>query len=280
MLRIVTDSVCDLATGWKEEYLIDMIPLNIIMDGKSYLQGVELSDDDFYHYINESGKIPSTSQPTPLQFTDFYQKVAHKGETVLSIHIGQNFSGTLASAKEAAHELEGKMTIIPYDSTSGTICVGMMCKEARILDRAGASLDTILARMDAIRNVMQLVITVDNLKFAQMSGRIKLLEASFASLLQIKPIIELKNGTIEVTQKVRSHAKAIDAMLDIMKNKVGDQRIHAGIVHVRDVPDAEILQKEVLKRFNCIDVVLTEVSTTLATHFGPGALGLAAYPDK
>jgi DegV family protein with EDD domain len=280
MLRIVTDMACDLALGGKEEYQIDLIPLNIIMDGKSYLQGIELSDEDFYRYITVSGKIPSTSQPTPIQFIEFYRRVTKKGDSVLSIHVTQKLSGTLASAKEAAQALMGEINVIPYDSTSGTICAGMMCKEARLLERAGASLDEILTRMDVIRNTMQLVITLDNLKFAQMSGRVKLLEASIASLLQIKPIIELKDGMIAVTGKVRSRAKAIEAMLNILKNKFGDRRIHAGIVHVRDVPDAENLRKEVLRRFNCIDVVLTEVSITLATHFGPGALGLAAYPEK
>ena len=279
MLRIVTDMACDLATGWKEQYQIDSIPLNIIMDGKSYLQGVDLSDEEFYQYIAATGKIPSTSQPTPVQFIDFYRKVAKKEDSVLSIHVTQKLSGTLNSAEQAAQELSGEIHVIPYDSTNGTICAGMMCKEARILDRAGASIDKILRCMDEIRRNMKLVITINDLKFAQLSGRVRLLEATMASLLQIKPIIELKDGMIEVTGNVRSRAKAIEAMLINLKEKMGDQRIHAGIVHVRDRVSANSLCKEVLNRFNCIDIALTEVSIALAAHFGPGALGLAAYPE-
>jgi DegV family protein with EDD domain len=280
MLRIITDTVCDLVPGWQEEYQVDLIPVNIVIDGKSYLQGVELTNDEFFHYIETTGRIPGTSQPSPNQFIEFYRKVASKADTVLSMHVTEKLSGTFRSAVAAAKELYGELNIIPYDTTNGTICAGMMCREARILDRAGASIAQILERMDTIRRCMQLVITVDNLKYAQMSGRIKFLQAALGSLLQIKPIIELRDGMIELTGRARSRAKSLEEMINVMKKKLGDQKIHAGIVHVRDPRSAEQLLEMVKNSFNCVETVVAEVSIALAAHFGPGGLGFAAYPAE
>lgn len=278
MLKIITDMVCDLAPGWQEEYQVDLIPMNIIVDGKSYLQGVELSNEEFFQHIETTGRIPGTSQPSPNQFIEFYRKVADKADTVLSMHVTEKLSGTFRSAVAAARELAGELNIIPYDTTNGTICAGMMCREARIMDRAGATLNQILERMDAIRRSMQLVITVDNLRYAQLSGRIRFLEAVLGSFLQIKPIIELRDGMIEVTGRVRSRARSLEEMIKVMKKKMGDRRIHAGIAHVRDPQTAAKLLDMVKSNFNCVDAVISEVSIALAVHFGPGGLGFAAYP--
>lgn len=280
MLKIAMDTAGDLAPGWEQEYQIDLIPINIIHEEKSYLQGIDLKYEDFYKLVDTSGTIPSTSQPTPYQFVEFYRRIAKKGDTVLSIHVTEKLSGTVASAKEAAKELKGEINVVPFDSASGTISMGMMVKEARLMERAGASLDDILHRLDFIRRNMHLTATLDTLKYARLSGRVKYLQATLASVLQVKPIMELRDGIIEITEKVRSRAKSIDRVLSIMEEKLHGKKIHAGVVHARDASSGQELLQKVVQRFDCAEASLSELSISLAAHFGPGAVVLAAYPVK
>lgn len=278
MLRIAMDTAGDLPEGWREDYQIDLIPINIIHEGKTYLQGIDLSYEDFYRLVETTDALPSTSQPTPYQFTEFYRKIARPRDTILSIHVTEKLSGTMASARAAAEELKNELHIVPFDSASGTISMGMMAREAREMDNNGKSLDEILKRLEFIREKMELIFTVDTLKFAQMSGRIKHLQAALASLLNVKPIIELKDGIIEMGEKVRSRSKSIDKLVEKMKNKFGDQRVNIGVVHARDKAAGMDLLKRVIEQFNCTQAVLGELSISLAAHFGPGTLGVVGYP--
>ena len=278
MLKIVMDTAGDLAPGWENDYQINLIPINIIHEGKSYLQGIDLKYEDFYKLVDSSGNIPTTSQPTPYQFVEFYRKIAKKGDTVLSIHVTEKLSGTMTSANQAAKELQGEMNIVPFDSASGSISMGMMCKEARLMDCAGSSLEEILKRMDFIRRNMQLTATLDTLKYARLSGRVKYLQAALASILQVKAIMELKDGIIEVTEKARSRAKSIELVLNIMEKKLSGKKINAGVVHARDPQSGQELLQKVLQRFDCAEASLSDLSISLAAHFGPKSLVFVAYP--
>jgi DegV family protein with EDD domain len=278
MIRIVMDTAGDLPEGWQESYDIDLIPINIIHNDKSYLQGIDLGYDDFYKLVEESDQLPSTSQPTPFQFKTFYEKIAKPGDTILSIHVTDKLSGTMASARQAAEELKGTYNIIPYDSASGTIGMGLMVKEARLMERAGKSLSAILDRLNFIRDNSELVFTLDTLKFAQMSGRVKSLQAALVSMLNVKPIIELNKGLIEMKEKVRSREKSIDKLIDKLKKKFEDRQIIAAVVHARDREAGTTLMQKVINNFNCEEVAFAELSISLAAHFGPGTLGVVAYP--
>ena len=278
MLKIVMDTAGDLPSGWQERYDIDLIPINIIHNGQNYLQGIDIHYDDFYRIMESSDILPSTSQPTPYQFVEFYRKIAKPEDTVLSIHVTEKLSGTMDSARKAVEELKGELNIIPFDSASGTICMGMMAREAREMDRAGKTIETILARLDVIRRQMELVFTVDTLKFASMSGRVKHLQFALASMLNVKPIIELKNGLLEMGEKVRSRNKSIDLLIEKMKKKFDDQRIIIGVLHAHDPQSGLELMEKVISQLNCAEAVFSEISISLAAHFGPGTLGLAAYP--
>ena len=278
MLRIVMDTAGDLSEGWQEEFQIDLIPINIIHEGKTYLQGINLRYEEFYRLVESSSTLPTTSQPTPYQFVEFYRKIAKPGDTILSIHVTEKLSGTMASANQAAEELKGEFHIIPFDSASGTISMGMMAKEAREMDRDGKSLDEIISRLEFIRMNTKLVFTLDTLKFASLSGRVKYLQASLASLLKVKPIIELKDGIIVMGEKVRSRAKSIDKLLEKMKQKFGQQRIKAAVIHARDREAGLEVLHRLISQNNCAEAVLSELTISLAAHFGPGTLGIVAYP--
>ena len=278
MLKIVMDTAGDLHEGWQEMYDIDLIPINIIHKGKTYLQGIDISYEDFYKMVEEEGAIPSTSQPTPFQFTEFYRKIANKSDQILSIHVTEKLSGTMDSASQAARELKNELNITPFDSASGSLVMGLMAREARILDRNGVPLQKIIDRLKNIRDQHRLIFTLDTLKFASMSGRVKHLQATLAALLKIKPIIELRKGILEMGEKVRSRTQSIDLVLNKMEKTFGNQRIIAGVVYARDKQSGIDLLQRVIERLNCEEAIISELTISLAAHFGPSTLGIGAYP--
>lgn len=278
MLRIVTDTAADLPVAWIRDYAIEMIPINIHFGEKMFLQGIDLTDHEFYRLANETGKIPKTSQPSPAQFVEFYRKVAHKGDTVLSIHVTGKLSGTFASAEMAAAELKDEMRIFPFDSGCGSAGIGYMCKEARLLDQKGASVEQILSRLEVIRQRMQVILTLNTMEYARMSGRVKALQAALASILNVKPIIALQDGVLDVTDKVRTRRKSLEVILDMVAQRVGDQPVNAAVVHALDEVAALELKERVGERLNCRELILTGLSVAIAANLGPGTLGIVAYP--
>ncbi len=148
MLRIMTDGATDMPPAWEKEYDIPMIPVNIIFGDKTYLQFVDLDNEGFYRLVDESGKIPKTSQPSPHQFVEFYKTIAQPGDEILSIHVTSKLSGTYASAVAAAEEVKDLFTVYPVDSRVGSAGVGLMCREARKMRRAGRSAQEIVQYLE------------------------------------------------------------------------------------------------------------------------------------
>lgn len=278
MLRIVTDTAADLPVSWIRDYAVELIPINIHFGEKMFLQGIDLTDHEFYQLANETGKIPKTSQPSPAQFIDFYRRVARKGDTVLSIHVTGKLSGTMASAEMAAAELKDELHVIPFDSGCGSAGMGFMCQEARQMEQKGASPDQIVARLEKVRERMQVILTLNTLEYARMSGRVKALQAALASLLNVKPIIALKDGVLDMSDRVRTRRKALEAILDMVAERVGDQPVNAAVVHALDEAAALELQEQVRNRLNCQQLILTGLSVAIAANLGPGTVGIIAYP--
>lgn len=280
MFHIVTDSACDMPPEWIKEFGIEVIPVNIHFGERTYLQGVDLSNEDFYRIVEESGTIPKTSQPTPFQFAQFYQRIAEAGHTILSIHVTSKLSGTFESAVAAARELAGKFNIIPFDSLCGSAAVGMMCREARLMERARASLQQILARLEEIRRTVRIALTLNTLDYARMSGRVNTIQAALASLLNVKPIITLREGMLEMTERVRTRNRALERLVEILHQHFGQQRLNMAIVHARDAEAANVLKEKVETLFNLAHLIVTDLSIGVAANLGPGTVGLVAYPSN
>ncbi len=279
MLRIVTDGAADMPPGWEKDFDIQVVPMNIQFGEKTYLQGVDLSNDDFYRMVKESGKIPKTSQPTPYQFEQKYCEVAQKNDTVLSLHVTSRLSGTFESAVKAARNLAGKLNVIPFDSGCGSAALGMMCREVRLMERSGATLQRILERLGQIRQNVQIVLTLEKLDYARMSGRVGALQAAIASALNVKPIISLRDGILEMTERVRTRSKAITRVVEVLINRFGQQPVNAAAVHAGDPESARTLEEQVRKIFNLRDLILTDLSIAVAANLGPGTVGLVVYPS-
>ncbi len=278
MLRIVTDGAADILPGWEKEYGIDTIPVNILFGDKSYLQGVELDNEGFYKLVDESKRIPKTSQPSPHQFVEFYRKIAQKGDTILSIHITAKLSGTYASAIAAAEELKGEFNIIPIDSACGSLGIGLMCREARKMERAGKSIDEIVKSVEDIRSKVRVILTLDTLEYAKMSGRVGTLQAALASVLNVKRIAVLRDGVLNMAERVRTRKAALERVIEMAKEEYGDKPVYLAVVHARDLQSGQALLEDAKKHFNHKETMINDLSISIAANLGPGTVGLILYP--
>ena len=278
MFRIVTDGATDFPVGWEDEFDVQIVPINIHFGEETYLQYIEMGLESFYNKVATSSVFPKTSQPSPHQFSEFYRTVAKEGDTILSIHVTSKLSGTYASAVSAAEELKGKYNIIPFDSAGGSLGIAFMCRAARQMERSGKSVEEIVAYLESVREKIQIILTLDNLEYARRSGRVGTLSAALASLLNVKPIAVLKDGVLNMEEKVRTRKAAVKRVVEMGKGVYGDRPVHLGIVHARDPESAMKLSDEAKKLFNYKDVVQSDLSISLAINLGPGTVGLVLYP--
>lgn len=280
MLRIITDGAADFPAGWEEAFDVQIIPINIHFGEETYLQYVEMDLDGFYKKIDSGSVFPKTSQPSPHQFSEFYKTIAKEGDTVLSIHVTSKLSGTYASAVAAAEELKGKYNIIPFDSAGGSLGIAFMCRAARMMERAGKSVEEIVKHLEAMREKIHIILTLDNLEYARRSGRVGTLSAALASVLNVKPIAILKDGVLNMEEKVRTRRASLKRVLEIGLETYGDQPVHLGVLHARDPKSAAGLLDDAKKHFNYKDAEQSDLSVSLAINLGPGTVGLVLYPAE
>ncbi|MFL7812833.1 MAG: DegV family protein [Anaerolineales bacterium] len=279
MLRIVMDSGGDLPVEWLDKYQIEVVPINVHMGDDVFLEGVNLNIEQFYSWVKRTGLVPKTSQPTPQQYIELYRRIYQPGDVILSIHLTSKLSGTYDSAVIAARELEEEgIRVIPFDTLSGTGIQGYMCREAREMDHGGASLEQILERLGTIREGTEVIFTVDSLEFAQKSGRVQLLELIVASMLKIKPIITLKEGTLAVANKVRTRKASLEFIVKEIVDRMGGKLINAAIIHANDLATAMDLSTRLEGLLNIKEIFIEQLSIGIATNLGPGTVGIVAYP--
>jgi DegV family protein with EDD domain len=278
MLRIVTDGSADIPLEWQKEFDIQVVPANILFGDKTYIQGVDLDNEGFYRLVDETHKIPKTAQPTPHQFAEFYKKLIKPGDTILSIHVTSKLSGTFNSARMVAEEMADRIKITVFDSLSGSAGIALLCREARLLERAGKSTEEIVKRLEYLRSRTGIVLTLDTLEYARLSGRVGALQAVLASVLNVKPIAIVIDGEVHITEKVRTRRASMERVLEIVKEKVGDQAVNMAIMHARDPQAGAILMERAREIFKIQSIILTDLSISVAANLGPGTVGIAFCP--
>jgi DegV family protein with EDD domain len=280
LLKIVTDGAVDMPRDWEEKYNIHILPLWVRFGERVYTQGIDIGPENFYLLVRENRVIPKTSLPSPQQVVDFYRKVAKKGDNILSVHIASKLSGTFSVIQIAARELANEMNVVPFDSGAGSAAMGWMCREARLMERSGAALEQIIRRLERIREQLTLIFTVDNLEFAQLSGRVNALQSTISSVLRIKPIITLRDGLLFAGEKVRTRQKALERILESVRERVGQQKVLMAVVHAADPETAKVLVEKAKVLFNIKELIVTELSIPVAAHLGPGTVGIVAIPTE
>lgn len=278
MIRIVTDSTCDLPSDWLTTYGLHVVPINIHFEQEAYLEGQTIDPATFYRKVAEGDIFPKTSQPSVGQFTTAYRQVAQPGDQILSIHVTGKLSGTVRSAEMAREELKGELEVNVFNSLCGSAAMGYMCVESARMAREGKSIADILRRLEEIRPRVRIFLTLDNLEYARRSGRVGALGAALASLLNVKPIVALEDGLLEAKERVRTRKKAVDRMVEMMAQATGTSApVNMAVIHAQIPGEAQQLAEEARKVFNPKEFFITELATSLAVHFGPGTLGLVGY---
>ena len=209
-----------------------------------FTQGVNIDLNNFYNLVKEKNIIPKSSLPSPAQVVEFYRKIATRTDKIISIHVSSKMSGTFDVIQMAAKELKGELDILPFDSGAGSAAMGFMCREVRELDMGGKSIKEIIDRLEEMRKNLTVIFTIDNLEFARMNGRVNALTSLMSALIKIKPIIVLKDGLLQISDKVRTRQKSLDRILETVKERVGREKVDLAIVHANDLPTSQDLLGE------------------------------------
>ncbi len=279
MLRIVTDGAADMPLEWKREYQIDVIPLMVRFGEETYLVDESMPPERFYQLVRLKNMVPKSSLPSPSQIAEFYRKIARKGDTILSIHLASKMSGTFHAVQMAAREVMQEFSIHTIDSGAGSAALGFMCRQARMMDRAGESISSIISALENKTRQLAVAFTLDNLEFAHLSGRISALQNILSSVLKIKPIIILKDGLLQIGDKVRTRQRALDKVVEIIRQKIGTRSVQIAVVHAADPNTAAYLIDKIKTLTNIKDLVVTDLAIPVAANLGPGTVGIVAYPD-
>ena len=282
-MRIVMDDAGDIPPELAEKYNIVTVPVNITFGTEEYLSNVDLGIAGFYEKVKEVGEhnFPKSSQPTPFQFTQVYESILAEGEDeIMTITVGEKLSGTYASAKAAAGQLQGKGTFHLFDSAGGSAAQGYMVLEAARMAERGATAEEILARLEFMRREQVVVFLIDSLEYAVKGGRVGSLQSSVASLLRIKPIMELNDGLIVEAGRVRTYSKALDYIVDKVAEKMGGKPAKVALIHAHDPEGVTQLRDRAAQRLNISEEFESEMAVSVAINLGPGALGIAAVPEE
>ena len=280
MLRILVDGSADMPEDWAETYQLHILPMPIQIGNKTYYQGEDLTQDLFYELTEAADSHPQSAAPSPARIQAYIEKVSEKGDTVLSLTVSGKMSSTITMVQHAAHALKEKISVIPFDSQAGSAALGFLAREARLREQAGQTIDEILAALSELRDKVMIVLTVDNLEYAHRSGRVSLLKKALTSLLDIKPIITLQEGLLNVASVARTRKKSMERLVSLVKERFEGIKVKVAVVHSKDRESAEILKTMVANALSCSEIILMELSLTVAANLGPKTIGLVAIPDK
>jgi DegV family protein with EDD domain len=282
MIKIIVDGSADMPVGWAEKFQFDILPMPIQIGGATYYQGEDITPTMFYEILSKQSEQshPQTAAPSPSRIAAFIERVTELGDTVLSINVSGKMSSTVTMVEHAAQQLRDKVRVITFDSGAGSAVLALMAREARLKEAAGASLEEILDVLKRIRDQVLVVLTLDNLEFAKRSGRVSALKAAVTSLLKIKPIISLQQGSLEMSGVVRTRNKALEQLVSRVKTRFGSQPIRVAVVHSQDPETAEQLKVMLGKKVTAVETVFTELSISVAANLGPGTVGIVAIPEK
>ena len=278
MIKVIADSTCNLSQETLDEYDVRIAPIPIQFGDETFEEGVDIDRDLFYKKIEETGIMPTSSQPTPAWFGRYYKELHQQGHSILVITVTGKHSGTYNSAT-MAKSLAPEADVHVFDSKSISLGTGWMVLEAVRAIKAGVTKSDIVSRIEGIRERARLFITPATLKYLQMSGRVGTLQAALASLLSVKPIIHLKDGLLEVGENVRTRGKAIDQLIVRLEEAVGRTApINLAVIHARAREEGLSLLERAKDVFNVQETLFGDLVASLAVHGGPGIIALFGYP--
>lgn len=276
---MVTDSSSDLPEIIRKELGISVVPLSIQFGDDIYRDGVDMSAKDFYTRLKGGNILPSTCQPSPADFEQLYRKIAEPGDSIVSIHLSSQMSGTYQSAV-LARSLLPEYDITCIDTKSASIGVGLVAIAVAEKAQQGASKEECIQLAERIIEELDIFFVVDTLEYLQKNGRIGKAQAMVGGLLNIKPILTIRDGFVAPFEKVRGRAKAFkrikEGLSEYCLKHNGPLRM--GVSHADCLLDAEDLAAQFKAEFSIQDLIISDIGPTIGVHVGPGTIAVLFYP--
>jgi len=283
-VKIVTDSSAHLPLSERQKHDITVVPLKAIFGTTEYRDEIDLTNEQFYKMLPIAESHPTTSQPSAGEFMEVYKPFLDAGREIVSIHLPSKLSGTYASACAAKTELETQLKhALPLsivDTPWLSMALGLLVIAAAQAAETGMSREEVVATINALIPKLNLIFVLDTLEYLKRGGRIGGARAMLGTLLNVKPMLEIKHGLVEPLEQPRSRAKALKRLMEIMEQRTaGHKTVHASVLHAESLVDATQIEKEICKRFDCKEFYMTEIGPVIGVHTGPNALGIAFYAD-
>lgn len=273
-IRIVIDSTSDVTNEIIEKYNLKMVPLTVNFENESFLDKIELSSAEFFEKLAKSEKLPTTSQVSPGAFVEAFSEILLEGDQVLGIFLASEFSGTYDSAR-IAKDMIGSDNIRIIDSRS--VCLGtfaLILKAIELVNQ-NKTIDSIVADLEKSKENIVAVAGLDTLKYLEKGGRLSKGQAVVGSILNIKPIIEIKDGKLAVIEKIRGKNKTIkwfDEWIEKNNYDLSDKTVL--LFHARSEDQLKILRDTIEEKYKIKNIIEQEIGSVIGTHTGPGVLGI------
>lgn len=281
-VRVVADSAVCLPKELIKKYKIELVPETIIFGTTVYRDGVDIVPSEFYVKLGEAKDLPTTSAPSPQDFIDAYRKVGKDADAIACVLVSSGFSHMGLQAALTARESVAEPPIEILDSQTAVGAYGFVVLAAAKAAAAGKSLEEVIQVAKDVQQRVNLVLTLDTLKYLAKGGRIGKAAHWAGTVLDIKPILEVpvSTGAIEPMERVRSRPKALRRLLEIMQERVEKgQRVHVSIDHANVPEEADQLKSRIISLFDCADVFINNWAPVAGVHCGPGVIGLSFYTE-
>lgn len=277
MIAIVTDSTSDLPPALAERHHIRVVPLYVLFGGTMYKDGLEITPGQLFKGVREGKKPPSTSQPSPAEFASVYSAALEEADEVLSLHLSGQLSGTVGSARLAAQDFGGRVTVL--DTHSVSMGLGLLALRAAQRAREGVGMADIVAELERVQAAQDIRFLVDTLEFLKINGRIGGAAALLGGLLNIKPILTLRGGRVEAAGRVRGHKKAVQEVVEHVKGYLTRTPEARAAFLVTEGGEGTLDQiRAGLSDARFEDVGTFNLGGVVATHAGPGTVGVVLEP--
>ncbi len=272
-VKIVTDSTADLPAAVVKELDITVVPEYLSFGDQVYRDQIDISEDEFYQKLVTSPIHPKTAQPTPQDFAGIYGTLSKRANGIISIHLSNKLSGTYNSAVQGKNMIGAAAKIEVIDSQLVSIAMGLAVIQAAKMARSGMGLKQIKDSLDQIMKDVRFLILFDTLKYLAKGGRIGKARAFLGSLLNVKPLLTIKEGELGPSGQVRTRAKGVDLLVDFAKNAGEIEDL--AVLYSTTLDDAQNLVERLSPQFPKERIILSRLGSALGVHGGPGVLAVA-----
>ncbi|WP_027430174.1 DegV family protein [Lachnospira multipara] len=283
MIKIISDSTCDLSEELLNKYDIDILPLHVVMGDKEYIDGVNISPDEIYVWSDEHKETPKTSAVGIGEAINLFRKYIDAGEEIIAFAISEDMSTTANVMRIAAEELEKEDKIHVIDSMNLSTGVGHLVVEAAIMAKNGESAETIVNEIEKMRHRVRASFVIDTLVYLQRGGRCSSVAAIAGGLLKLHPKIIVENGKMIASKKYRGSIDSaiLKYVADLEEELAKAKKDRVFITH--SGCDKELIAKvreklEALNRFD--EILVTRAGSVISSHCGPGTLGVLFMEEE